>query len=136
MRCYLDGKRTTCSVMRWLLPVLALVVGLLAIPSTAGAATKLVGVTGGVALWHRHDNREHPDLWPGIGEDVSLASYVERHSFPGDSVSDFVTSKAGSVSLEEARRIAEAFNAGQAPERFDAYMRRNEAARRDHGARR
>jgi len=64
--------------------------------------------------------------------DMALAAYVERNSFPGDTVADFTTSAAGAVTVEEARRITDAYIAGQAAERFDAYQRRSNAARAGH----
>ena len=60
---------------------------------------------------------------------MALAAYVEAHSFPGDTVADFAASAAGAVSIEEARRITDAYVAGRAAERFDAYQRRSNAAR-------
>ena len=61
--------------------------------------------------------------------DLALVDYVERNSFPGDTVADFAASATGAVSIEEARRITDAYVAGRAAERFDAYQRRSNAAR-------
>ena len=86
-------------------------------------------VTVAVALWRRHDQRaiplpERPDL--------DLIAYVEAHSFPGDTVADFVMSAVGAVSIDEARRVTDAYNAGMAAQRFEDWKRRSEAARRAH----
>jgi hypothetical protein len=86
----------------------------------------------GVALWRRHDRREHPELWPVPPGDMSVAAYVESRSFPSDTVADFVTSEAGAVTLDEARRVADAYSAGRAAERYEAYRRRSDAARKAH----
>ena len=92
--------------------------------------------TAAVALWRRHDRREHPELWPVPPGDLSIAAYVESRSFPSDTVADFVTSEAGAVTLDEARRVADAYSAGRAAERYEAYRRRSDAARKGQAARR
>jgi hypothetical protein len=82
-----------------------------------------------VAVWHRI--ARHGGQGTGA-PDMALAAYVEAHSFPGDTVADFAASAAGAVSIEEARRITDAYVAGRAAERFDAYQRRSNAARAGH----
>ena len=79
-----------------------------------------------VAVWRRITR--HGGQGAGA-PDMALAAYVERNSFPGDTVADFTASTAGAVTVDEARRITDAYVAGRAAERFDAYQRRSNAAR-------
>ena len=79
-----------------------------------------------VAVWRRVTR--HGGQGTGA-PDMALAAYVERHSFPTDTVADFAASAAGAVTVDEARRISDAYVAGRAAERFDAYQRRSDAAR-------
>lgn len=59
-----------------------------------------------------------------------IADFVERHSFPDDSVSSFVQRETGSVTLEQARARLEAWKSGYLQAERDAHERRSRAARR------
>jgi len=64
--------------------------------------------------------------------DLALIDYIERHSFPTDTMAEWVANQAGTTTVEEARRLTDAYISGQAAERSNAYMRRSDAARRAH----
>lgn len=87
----------------------------------------LVGV---VALWRKDDRKRHPEDYPPKPGDVTIAAYVESHSFPSDTVADFVTSETGRTISEQARERLDAWRSGYLAAERDARRRRREAARK------
>ena len=85
----------------------------------------LVGLTRVRARRRVDQRRRH--------EGELVRDYVERHSFPDDSVEDFVTDH-GEVTLGEARRRLDAWRSGYLAAERDARERRARAAkgRRPH----
>lgn len=82
-------------------------------------ATVGLAVAGALSLArHRHQER------------LVLADYVERHSFPSDTVADFACSETGAATLREARERMDAWRSGYLAAERDARRRRSEAAKR------
>lgn len=59
-----------------------------------------------------------------------LADYVERHSFPSDTVEEFAKSEAGELTLEQARQRQQAWRDGYVDAELRAKERRRAAARK------
>ena len=89
-----------------------------------GQAGVLVALAGTIAavLVYLHGRRR--------ADRLLLAEYVDRNSFPGDSIGEFIESEAAAVSLAEARARMDAWRRGYVQAERDARRRRSEAARR------
>ncbi len=103
---------------------LALVVS--AFLGLAGVDVLMVALVASGALAWRINRRERSML---------IADYVERSSFPSDTVKDFVENESGTT-LEEARRRLESWRRGYAEAEHQARERRSAAARRAAATRR
>jgi len=86
-------------------------------------------LAGVVALWRKDDRKGHPEDYPPKPGDVTIADYVESHSFPSDTVADFVTRETGTTTVEQAREHLDAWRSGYLAAERDAWRRRSEAAR-------
>lgn len=103
-------------------------IGITRLPSSiASVAFVLVflGIHFGVNKYRNHK-----------GADMRLSRLVERTSFPGDSVDDWLSSQFGDVTAEEARRLTQAYDEGYRASQRDAWRQRSNAAKRAYQNRR
>lgn len=105
------------TLKRWLTVMGATVVTLMLWSQGAVLLLVTLLVVSLVAL-HRHRRARSRD------ETLTVADYVERHSYPSDTVADFVASEAGGASLADARRLLAAWK--------DGYLAGERARRRLH----
>lgn len=69
-------------------------------------------------------------------ERMLLVDYVERHSFPSDTIEDFATAETATPTVGEARKRTEAWRSGYVDAELAAHRRRSEAATRAAATRR
>lgn len=87
----------------------------------AGADVLLVGlILGGLVAWRAHRRALR----------MSVIDWVERHSFPNDTIEDLATRELGRRSIAEVRELQEAWRQGMVDARWRERLRRSEAARR------
>lgn len=98
-----------------------------AFAGTTGVLLEIAGVVAAVIVW-RSESRAH--------ERMLVGDYVERHSFPSDTVSDFVTTATASTSIGEARARMDAWRSGYLQCERAATARRSAAAKKAAATRR
>lgn len=87
----------------------------------AGVLLVLAGTAAAILMWRRERRR---------ADRVLIADYVERHSFPSDSVADFVATESGQADLAHARQVLHSWRNGFLEAERRAHERRSYAARK------
>jgi len=71
----------------------------------------------------------------GLAARITVAEYVEQHSFPGETTGDWVAAGLGARTIGEARELLDAYRRGTADAEAAAHDRRSDAARRGAASR-
>ncbi len=87
--------------------------------STLSFVVVLVGLHWSVGWWRSHH-----------GPDMRLATLIERRSFPGDTVDDWLSNELGGISNAEARRLTRSYQEGYNAAQRDAWRTRSDAGKR------